>query len=174
MRIFKAEMTYDSGEITEVTTPENVSTEASENVAASENAAEVPMQDEISLLGEDETKMEVAAPSDDEDFDYSPQMIYLSKMMSKKSGDFSALWDSSATNTVVGKGRQASRLLDGYVVIHNDPVEGWASENSNDTKESLRGQREDRKIIVASGEVVKGKSVDQINLGVKARTMNEH
>jgi hypothetical protein len=136
----------------------------------------------LNLHAEDSTRMfdylkyydDTSAPnsdSDDDDAEEDSQMVYLSKVEGAATGTFSALWDSGATNTVIGRGPQATRLLDGYVVIHNDKKEGWVDPSYMQTKEPHPKERTKRKIIVASGEAVTGYSVDTLDLGMKARTL---
>jgi hypothetical protein len=63
--------------------------------------------------------------------------------------------------------------MNGYVVIHNDTNGGWATAQNLESKELHTPIRENRRIVVASGAVVPGKSVSQVNLLVKARTLQK-
>ncbi len=103
-------------------------------------------------------------------------MIYLSRLASSKAPGaetFSALWDSGATNTVIGRGSQADRLKNGYVVIHNYTKGGWATAQNLESKELHTPVHENQRIVVASGAVGPGKSVSQVNLLVKACTLQK-
>jgi uncharacterized protein YacL (UPF0231 family) len=138
-------------------------------------------EDEIRMFKTDteyvKEESEIFRPTNTQNTDeYVPQMIYLSRIASSRAPGaetFSALWDSGATNTVIGRGPQAERLMNGYVVIHNDTNGGWATAQNLESKELHTPIRENRRIVVASGAVVPGKSVSQVNLLVKARTLQK-
>jgi hypothetical protein len=97
--------------------------------------------------------------------------VYLAKVETAPEGTFAALWDSGATNTVIGRGPQARLILDGYTVIHDDAENGWIDPKYLQQKEHNLKERAKRRIIVASGEAVTGYSVDTLDLGMKASTL---
>jgi hypothetical protein len=122
--------------------------------------------DNISCYGEEDTP-----DISDEETTKSSTAVYMSRVETVPTGKFTALWDSGATNTVIGRGPQAQRILDGYTVIHDDEDEGYVNPMHMNDKDITLKTRAKKRIIVATGDAVIGETVETLDLGMKARTL---
>jgi hypothetical protein len=122
---------------------------------------------EVSCYGEEDSP----SVSDEETSKREDTAVYMSRVETVPTGKFTALWDSGATNTVIGKGPQAQRILEGYTVIHDDEEEGYVNPKHMNDKDITLKTRAKKRIIVATGDAVIGETVETLDLGLKARTL---
>ncbi len=108
-----------------------------------------------------------------EELGEAPQKIFLSLVDNNEGMDFQPmLSDSGASNTVYGKGRVATRLLEGYVVGFDSEQDGWVEASSMDLKSEESSKRKKKSIMVANGSTVDAVSAEKLHLGVKASEWN--
>jgi hypothetical protein len=100
-----------------------------------------------------------------------PERVFLSRVVHKPTMSFPVMSDSGASNNVFGKGDFSGRILNNYLIIHDDPVRGWARQEDYHKKVEAKTRRT-KHVIVANGDSSKGKSVDELHLGVEGRQWN--
>ncbi len=121
---------------------------------------------DISCYGEEDSQ-----DISDEETTKSSNAVYMSRVETILTGKFTALWDSGATITVIGRGPQAQTILDGYTVIHDNEEEGYVNPIHMNDKDTTLKARKRKNIIVATGDAVIGETVETLDLGMKARTL---
>jgi hypothetical protein len=109
-------------------------------------------------------------PVEDDLFpDELPEQVFLSRVVQKPKMSYPIMSDSGASNDVFGKGELSTRILQNYLVVHDDEERGWASKEDYHKKAAVNPNRRTKHVVVANGEVAPGKSIDEIHLGVEGR-----
>jgi hypothetical protein len=102
--------------------------------------------------------------------DELPEQVFLSRVIQKPKMSYPVMSDSGASNDVFGKGSLATRILQNYVVCHDDEERGYVKREDYHKKSPVKAARRNKHVVVANGDISPGKSVDQLELGVEGRT----
>jgi hypothetical protein len=116
----------------------------------------------------EEEKGEAAAKEKEE-----VETVYMAKVSACQQSKQTALFDSGATHHIWGQSLMLQRMEEGKLVLFDDGEDGWADDGEMSKcvdKNSTRPMLHTR-ITVASGNIVPGKVVPSVDIGVNGRTM---
>ncbi len=101
------------------------------------------------------------------------EAVYMAKVSVCKQNKETALFDSGATHHIWGQGQILHQLEEGKQVLFDDGEEGWVDdcEMEKCVEGSQTESRRITRITVASGNIMQGRVVPSVDIGVNGRTM---